>query len=422
MSKQTILQLDPAAVLAEGNIRHSLIPARVEVMKASVVDLGGIQEPVHVEVIEGAKKGQPAYRLRKGFYRHAAVSALNGQGAGLTLPAIVVEPVDALTRLRLQIAENVDRTNLSPIDTAVAIKRLLLEGMDRADVRNIFKRSGGRKGNAVQPASNSFLNIHLSMLDLPKSIQDKIHDGRVGVAAAYELTKVSPDKREAILARAEEMRAKDLEREEKEDEKLAKAEAKEGEAQSKLAEAQTALDAAEAEKAAAVEQLTEAQTTLKELQSITVAEMEAKSADEKKVLAESMLAAKANIKAAERRVSKAHKDAGNARNAVSKLTRASEETETEAPKAKGAAGKPKAKAVGPKDVQKAAKEAGEGKKHVALNANEMRQAVAALAKSRFPKAKAVADALAQCFAGVTTPGAMVTAIEVATGERKVGKA
>lgn len=85
-------------------------------------------------------------------------------------------------------------TNRSPIDEALEIRRLIQQGVSKMEIRKMFARPGGRKGFKSMPVSNSFINMRLSFLDLPKAIQEKIHDGRLGVAAAYELTKVTTGK------------------------------------------------------------------------------------------------------------------------------------------------------------------------------------------------------------------------------------
>jgi ParB-like chromosome segregation protein Spo0J len=239
-----ITQLDPQTVLADDNSRFGLKQSRIDTLAEAILEAGQVNDAVEVEPLTEPVEGKQ-YCLTVGHYRHAAVLALNAQGAGMTLPAII-RVRSAVDRLKRQVSENLDRENQSPMDQAVAMKRLLDAGVSKMDVRKMYSKPGGRKGNKVQPLSNSSLNMTISFLDLPKSIQTKIHEGLVGVGAAYELTKVPPDKRAAVLERAEAERISALEAEEKADEKFLAAEAKKEEANKKQQDLEAEQTAAKA--------------------------------------------------------------------------------------------------------------------------------------------------------------------------------
>src|SRR5271154_6125963 len=148
-----LVRLDPAVILADSNTRFSLKPSRVESLAKSILERGEVLEPVEVEKIDASVNGHQ-YRLTTVFYRLAAVSQLNLTGAGLTVPAIIRPIPTPQERLRRQLAENMERENQSPMDQAVAIESLLASGLTKMEVREIFSRPGGRKGNKIQPASN----------------------------------------------------------------------------------------------------------------------------------------------------------------------------------------------------------------------------------------------------------------------------
>src|SRR5438128_873300 len=233
-----LLQLDPRTIAADDNVRYNLKKSRTDSLAQSILDEGRVLEPVGVETISPPVDGKH-YRLRWGFYRHAAVEQLNKDGAGLLLPAVLVDSAETASATKTQIAENHERETLSPMDRAVAIKRLLDSGVSRGDIRRIFSSAGGRKGNTVQPMSNAMLNILLRFLDLPKSVQEKIHDGRVGIEAAYELGKVPPEKRAAVLEQAEKDRLRRIDLEDKDEQKYLAAEQKLVQAQDEEKEAVT---------------------------------------------------------------------------------------------------------------------------------------------------------------------------------------
>lgn len=426
MKAESIVNLDPSKVLAEDNIRFGLLAHRVEAMADSIVARGGIQSPIEVEKLKTSENGY-THKLTAGFIRHAAALKLNTeQKAGLQIPAIVREPADALDRLMRQASENLDRENLSPMDVAVAMRKMLDAGVSKSDVRTLFKRPGGRKGTQMQPASNSFLNMHLAFLELPKSIQTKIHDGRIGTAAAYELTKVPADQRDAVLERAEQTRLKALDREEAAETKLAKSEEKEGEAAAKIAAAEKAVADAQATFEAAQAKRDVAQEAEKAARKTPPNYLDLPDAD-KKAIAEKIGVAKVETKTAVKELTAATNALSKATQAQRKVTGA-EVSEPEAkakatPTRVGKAGKTKGAAVGPKDVKQAAKEAGvEGAKPVALSASDCRAAAAELAKSRFPKVKAIGTILVKMLSGEIAPKTAETDLTVLTGERKTHKA
>lgn len=414
MENEVVLQLDPSVILAEDNSRFNLKPLRVAQLAESIKESGGVNTPIEVTELE-KPSGKVKYRLTAGFYRHAAVTKLNTEEkAGLTLPALVRTVADEKERLRRQLSENMDRENQSPMDKAVAIKRLQNAGYPKLEIRRIFSTPGGRKGLQLNPASNAFINMTLSFLALPKTIQEKIHDGRIGVASAYELTKVAPDKRQVILERAEAERLKEVEREEKDEERFLAGERKVSEAQTKAEEAAKAVDGARADIVNAGSLVEQRIQVLRDIQKTPFLELDEAG---KREVTEKLKAAEADVKGAQ----KTKKDSENK---LSKLLQASKSADEQAAdrQAKLDAAKKKKKKVGktatPKDIKTAAKAEGEGPKLVALNASEMRQALKDIIKASSPppKVKAIAEALMKCFGGESTPRELGHDLGVITGE------
>lgn len=399
----TLLHLDPSVVLADDNSRFNLKKSRVDALAASILESGEVLVPVEVELLH--KGNGHTYRLTSGFYRHAAVTKLNAeQNAGLMLPAIARKPADSVERLRHQLFENMERENQSPMDQATAIQKLVAAGVSRAEIRRIFSRPGGRKGNQVAPASNAWINITLRFLELPKSIQEKIHDGRVGMAAAYELGKVPPDRRAAVLERAEAERMKQIEQEEKDEEKYLSAEKRAVEAETEQQEAVSAVDQAKAAISTSEAATVEKTAALRAIQKEPYLELDDKG---KASLRERLKAAETDLKGAQ----KAEKDAKNdLAKVLQKATRASESAAEhkakldQARKAVKAGQAKKAKVVGKDDVAKAAKAEGVETGTIPLNMSEIKQTLKDLGKMKeLPKVQKIAASLTACFAGVTTP-------------------
>lgn len=213
------IQLDPNLIEADPkhNARFGLIPDRIKKLATEIVDAGGVMEPIEVAPLTPAVNGF-RYRLVFGNYRLAAVKQLNGEGAGLTIPAIVKETKEGLDSTIRNLMENIARQDLTTMDTAHAIKLLLDGGMEKMKVREMFARP-----NRPGPASNSWVNITLALLDLPKPIQAKLHTGEItwdGGATLVKVKQDNPAKFDEVVAQLEADRVKAIEKETKEEERL----------------------------------------------------------------------------------------------------------------------------------------------------------------------------------------------------------
>lgn len=239
--------IDPASIFVGSNVRYNLIPARVDSLAEDIVAEGGVHTPIEVsELPDGHESGLP-YGLTFGHYRLAAVQKVNKGGGGLLIPAIIKDPLDPVARIKRQLSENQERQNLSPIDTAVAIKEMLDLGVPKPEIRESFKFMGGRKGNALTEMSHSTMSLYLRMLELPKPVRDKIHDGRITVGAACVLVNLPAEKRDATIQKLEADRLEAFEKAEKQEEKFLEAERKVAEEEQKAADQVKALEKAKAE-------------------------------------------------------------------------------------------------------------------------------------------------------------------------------
>ena len=418
MNTQEYPTIDPALVLMGDNLRFNLKNSKVKDMMEKILEMGGINTPVELEPLPEPIDGC-THRLTVGHYRLTAAQKLNKEkNAGVMLPYTLHSNTDTKERIFRQLSENVDRETMSPMDCAVAIKQMIDAGISKMDIRKAFPRNTkGKKG----PASNAWVNMMLTFLEFPKAIQSKIHlgneDGGIGVATAYELTKVSQDKWEAVLATAEADRAKQLEREEKDETKFLEAEKKNEEAKKKEQEAADALAAARAK----AEQV-QADLKAKREASIKAYEKAKTEMDE-----EARKAAEAELKAAEDAAKEVEKTAVTVTREVQKLEgkikSAAEQAQERAAKLKEARSKagetPKNKPAGPSatDIKKAAVKEGASKNFVALNASQMREAVQQLTlPGTKPKVMQIFEEIKQCFSGITTPAQMYTKIQKITGE------
>jgi len=399
---ENVIQLDPTLIMADENVRFSLKPAQIQRLAEDIEETGGVLTPTEVEELPDAERTDGyQYRMISGHYRMAAVKLLNEtKNAGLSLPAFVREQGDATAKLKRQLSENVARENLSPMDMAVSIKRLLTAGVPRLEIRKIFSRPLGKKGVQYQPASNAWVNIVASFLDLPKSIQEKIHDGRIGIAAAYELTRVNPEKRAAVLERAEAVRLAEIEREEKDEEKYLDSQKKVEDAKAKADQTAAELAQAKADAEAAAKAVKEAQKAL-EIADTPPKGFLAMPKEQQRPFTEKVEEAKADLKLKQ----KAEKAAVAA---VEKLSDQNKKVSQQAAEArkrleaarqqKKAAKPASKKAVGVKDVQRAAEAEGASASPIKpMSASEMRGALTEIAIPQYPTVVKVIRVLECCF-------------------------
>ena len=414
-----VQQIEPGLIIADANSRYGLKQTRIDSLSAGITAYGSVHTPLHVETLAEPVGGKP-YRVITGHYRHASVTGLNESGAGLPLPCIVHPPLTPAERLALQLSENMERENQSPMDMAVAMQAMLDTGSTKEQVRAAFARPGGRKGNVVQPASNSFVNMTLSFLSLPKAIQTKIHSGLVGVAAAYELTKVSPEKRQAVLEKAESARLEQVNQDDKDEEKFLSTGKKAREAEAKVEADRAAL-------AIAKELAAKAEADLKERQAVAVRAYEAtraaeatKDADAKKKAAAVQKEAEAEVQVVLKAISTSQKQVEKLEKTVESASKHAADRAKALKKAREeAAKKVKVKGATPAQIKKAAA-AVDATGHQALNASEMRKTVAALCLAGgHPKVIAIGQAFQQCFSGVGTEKSLYDALVIIVGAPKL---
>jgi hypothetical protein len=419
-----VLQIPPGNLMAENAIRFGLKPSKVEALMADILSQGGVHTPLEVE----PTGDEGVYRITDGEYRKTAVERLNKeQGAGLTLPCIVVSNNTPLDRIKRQISHNFQREDMSPMDIATAIKALLDQGVPRIEIRTIFSRPSSKKGGKVQPASNAYINMLADFLLFSKPVQRKIHEGEIGIEAAYMLTKVlkkDPAKLAAVLEELDQQRKKLLAEEEKDEERYLESVKKEEEAKLKLETLQAEAESAAkkfAETSAAFDQAAKA-----EADAYAAKMAAAKNGDKDTRLAADKAFQEASLKSAEilKQTEALNKESVKLKDKLAAAQAKAEEQRKSMESARKAKDNPKAaKATNKADVQKAAKKMEvDGAGHVALKLQEIRDFVRdGAAAGNFPKVQVIFKSIEQTILGVITDRECFKEVAKITGEYKAGK-
>jgi ParB family transcriptional regulator, chromosome partitioning protein len=162
--------------------RKSRVAAELEQLAASISERG-VLLPLRVKPPDS----QGRHPIVSGHRRFAAAE-LAGLGE---VPCIIVNgPLDEATILAEQVAENVHREDLSPIDEASAFRRFIT-------LRSI---SQAAQELAVPVAR---ISRALPLLELPSDIQAAIHAGTVSKDAGYHLTRLPKgEERDRLMSQA----------------------------------------------------------------------------------------------------------------------------------------------------------------------------------------------------------------------------
>ena len=153
----------------------------------------GVVEPVIL------KKSIKGYEIVAGERRckAAKIAGLN------TIPAIVKEFTDE-EMMEIALLENIQREDLNPIDTAISISNILA-------VKNITQEEFSKK----MGKSRSYITNLLGLLNLPKSVQELVKNGKLSMSAARSLSKIADEERVIELANKiikEDLNVRDIEK------------------------------------------------------------------------------------------------------------------------------------------------------------------------------------------------------------------
>jgi len=146
------------------NPRRVFTDAELEDLAQSIREHGVVQ-PVVVRPAPGASD---RYELIAGERRWRAA-----QRAGLTTLPIIVRDVDDRVALELAIIENVQRSDLNPVEEAAGYQQLIEEHeYTQADLAQVIGKSRSHVANTLR------------LLKLPSNVQDMITDGSLSAGHA----------------------------------------------------------------------------------------------------------------------------------------------------------------------------------------------------------------------------------------------
>ena len=162
----------------------------------SIAEIGVLQPIV---VTGGPARGGP-YRIVAGERRWRAA-----RKAGLeTVPVVFRDVGDEREMLRLALVENLQRTDLDPVEEATAFRTLSDEfGLSQQEVAHLVGRSRSAVANALR------------LLRLPAAVQEQLRSGGLTPGQARPLLALGDERRQielGVRAERESLSARELER------------------------------------------------------------------------------------------------------------------------------------------------------------------------------------------------------------------
>lgn len=164
-----VMEIPLAHIKPDPNNVRSGGVGNITELTRSIKAQGVLQAVLVAEVV--GRGGKVTYSLIAGHRRHASAAK-----AGLkTIPAMVRRGLDEQGRLEAQLTENLQRSNLTPIEEAAGYQRLVDLGVSQ---RQIATKMG---------CSQAHVSKRLQLLTLPDVDQQAIAEGQLTVGAALAL-------------------------------------------------------------------------------------------------------------------------------------------------------------------------------------------------------------------------------------------
>jgi len=183
------VQISSILIDPERNLRFGRPdPKSIEELKASILR-EGLHQPVIVSRLNGTgEHGNYEYRLEAGYRRaQAIINAVEAGEHDGRIPVHIEDFKEEVDALQANLTENEKRKGNTPMDRAIAARRLHDAGLTFADV-------GERMG-----VSKSTVNQIARLLDLRPTIQTKIHTGELPWTTARHLPAMSEEEQDKVL-------------------------------------------------------------------------------------------------------------------------------------------------------------------------------------------------------------------------------
>lgn len=172
-SRYIELPLKDIVTKAGDNVRTGELPDIEGLAKSIAAE--GLLEPI---IVTSLADSPGKYSVVAGHRRLTAVRTLEDM---LTIPALIID-ADADRRLKLALIENIHREDMSPLDKAKALGKLVKNtGLEQQEVAQAI---------GVAPG---YVSQYLALLELPESALTALRDGELSFTQARSLCRLIPN-------------------------------------------------------------------------------------------------------------------------------------------------------------------------------------------------------------------------------------
>ncbi|MFF0409645.1 ParB/RepB/Spo0J family partition protein [Kitasatospora sp. NPDC004745] len=151
-------------------------------LAASMAERGQLQPAILRQIGWGADE---RYELVIGERRWRAAK-MNGAE---TLRAVLTTTEYTIRTFKDQVAENLNRADMTPIEEARAFRRIL-DDEDGATPESVARDFG---------KTTQFVNLRLKLLDLVPEVAEQVNRGAIGTQAAVQISQLTPANQAAVL-------------------------------------------------------------------------------------------------------------------------------------------------------------------------------------------------------------------------------
>ncbi|MDA4119927.1 MAG: ParB/RepB/Spo0J family partition protein, partial [Thaumarchaeota archaeon] len=186
-----IVMLNPDEIVVSDGMNMRRYPpnaAYIDELARDIVTKGQLQPVLVREITTGTLKGKSM--LVFGFCRLRAISYANEKklAKGLKVAAIVAtNSMSDLEGMASNVSENLKRQDLSHIDHAFICQTFLDSGVTKSGIARMLKRVP------------SWVTEHLALVELPATIQKKIHTGTIPYTAVREMAEMDEGERDKFI-------------------------------------------------------------------------------------------------------------------------------------------------------------------------------------------------------------------------------
>jgi ParB family chromosome partitioning protein len=190
--KYKMVPIDSIVAIEEFNTRTKG-PGDLTALSENIKAVG-VLEPL---LGKDKENGKNEVEIHAGFRRLAAAKL-----AGLTEVPVILVPRRRITRKQMlleNVAENIHRDELNPMDEALAFQRLHEE--HQMSIDDVSLELGIKKGKVKE---------RFKLLKLSQVIREAVHEDRISLASAFEISKLPVDYHPKYVKVAEGLRGEKL--------------------------------------------------------------------------------------------------------------------------------------------------------------------------------------------------------------------